>query len=458
MNEIVEIVNEFLAESREHLDQAERDLVELEKDPTSAELIARVFRAVHTIKAACGFLEFSRLEALAHAQETLLSQVRSGYQPLTSEIVALLLAALDRTRAILREVESSGGDGESQESELIEQFTIHTVRQPLSDSPTEEADKPLGQLLVETAGVSPFALDAALGTQKEGDPRPIGEILVEHGAVSRSMMRSVVEYQKETRARSVADTSVRIEFAVLARLACKIKELVVVRNQLLQSERSDYNPAPKELMRRLDQISTDLEALLVQSFLQPLGSIWMRLPRVVRDIAAAEGKQVRLETHGHDIQVDRRVLEAIKDSLIHLVRNSIDHGIESPDVRRAIGKPIEGRVSIRAFHEAMRLVVEVADDGAGIDFDRVKTKALAMGLITEHQARHMNDQELASLVFLPGVSTVQRVTKLSGRGVGMDIVRTNVEKIGGTVVLANHKGQGLKVIISLPLAAPDERF
>jgi two-component system chemotaxis sensor kinase CheA len=241
---------------------------------------------------------------------------------------------------------------------------------------------------------------------------------------------------------------------VLSGLARKVNELHVVCDQQLLSGQSDWNYKWREAMRHLDKISNELKALVRRSFMQPIGTIWMRLPRVARDIAASQGKQVRLDVEGHDIQVDRRILEAIKDPLIHLVRNAIDHGIETPDGRRAAGKSIEGSISLLAFHGVGQVTIEVADDGAGIDLDRVRAKALGMGLITEAQASVISNEELASLIFVAGLPTVQRVTKLSGRGVGMDIVRTNVERIGGTVVFKNCRGKGLKVTINVPLTVP----
>ena len=445
------IIGEFLTESREHLDQLEHSLVELEKNPISSELIADVFRTTHTIKGTCVFLGFSRLEALAHAEETLLSQVRRGQQRLSSAIVSLLLCALDRIRAILSEVESTGNEGDGEDSDLIKRLAEQTIPPPLLDLPSEEAHKPLGQLLVETGGVSPGAIVAALGAQKEGDTRPIGEILVDQGAASASLIRNFVECQMETRAQRTADTSVRIEFTTLSDLAYQSRELQNVRDQLLHFGGPDPNDIRSEAIRDLDRISDAIETLVLSSLMQPLSTIWMRFPRLVRDLASAQGKQARLEMEGHNLQADRRVLEAIKDPLVHLIRNSIDHGIESPGERRAAKKPIEGRITLRGFRKAAQLIVEVEDDGGGIDVDRLRAKALEMGFITECQARDMNDEELTNLVFLPGLSTVQRVTRLSGRGVGMDIVRTNIEKVGGTVLLENHRMYGLKVMITLPL-------
>jgi two-component system chemotaxis sensor kinase CheA len=239
---------------------------------------------------------------------------------------------------------------------------------------------------------------------------------------------------------------------VLRALTNNIGELQVVRDQLLLSERIDRDGEYGKAISHLDRISNELKSLVHRLFMQPIGSIWMRLPRVARDIATSQGKQVRLQMDGEDVRVDRDILEAIKDPLVHLVRNSIDHGIESPDERRAAGKSIEGKISLRAFRAAEQVTIEVTDDGAGVDLQRVCARALDMSLITPSQAAGMEDQELARLVFVPGLSTAQRVTQLSGRGVGMDIVRTNTERIGGTVVLETHRGQGLKVKINLPLS------
>jgi two-component system chemotaxis sensor kinase CheA len=450
MSVLDEVTETFLVESRENLDQMESDLVALEDAPSRSDYIGSIFRNIHTLKGTCGFLAFSRLEALAHAEESLLSRLRNGELKVSPEIVSLFIAGVARIRRILSEIESSGREGQANDQDLIDRFLAHSPTKEGTDSLDEEAEKPLGRLLVESAGVDPNAIQHALDKQRQGDTRPIGEILVEHGAASRSQIRNVIEYQRDTRAQSAGDGSVRVESTVLDQLAIQIAALVRVRDEIMRHSRAAQGNELNTDCAELDRVTNELQILTRRARLQPISNLWMRLPRVARDLAVAQSKQVRLDLEGQEIQLDRRVLDAIKDPLTHLIRNAIDHGVELPDVRRAAGKLPEGCIALRASEEGGRLTLTVEDDGAGIDLRRVRQKALELGLIA-CPTSGPDERATLELVFAPGLSTATKVTRLSGRGVGMDVVKTNVERIGGTVGIESHAGEGTTVTITVPL-------
>jgi two-component system chemotaxis sensor kinase CheA len=475
MSDTDDIVRDFLVESSENLDQLDRDLVELEKDPTDRELLARVFRAIHTIKGTCGFLGFARLESVAHAGENLLSCLRDGQLTLNWEITSGLLAMVDAVRKMLATIESTGQDGEGDYRELIERLaglqTASSVPgrkdapEPAAlvesedDAPAAQATgKPsvedrrnIGDILIERAHVAPEEVAAAAEQQQLGDPRHLGEILVERGVVKPSEVLEALQAQKEIHAPAVSDNTIRVDVGLLDKLMNLVGELVLAGNQILQHSSSRQDPTFLNAAQRLNFIAAELQEGLTKTRMQPIGSVWSRLPRVVRDLAMACGKQVRIEMEGQETELDRTLIEAIKDPLTHIVRNSVDHGIELPEDRLAAGKPAEGQVLLRAFQAGGQVNIEISDDGAGVDLERVKQKALERELLTPGQAAHISERELLALLFLPGFSTAARVTNVSGRGVGMDVVKTNIEKIGGTVDIQSKTGQGMSVKIRIPL-------
>ena len=250
---------------------------------------------------------------------------------------------------------------------------------------------------------------------------------------------------------AVSDSSIRVDVGLLDKLMTLVGELVLARNQVMQFSTSQENPAFLGTVQRLNLLTTELQAGVMKTRMQPISNIWSKFPRVVRDLAVACGKQARLEMEGQETELDKTIIEAIRDPLTHLVRNAIDHGIETPAERLARGKPAEGRLALHAFHEGGKVIIEIADDGGGIDPQRVRAKAIQANLLTPEQADRMNDRELVNLVFLAGFSTADKVTQFSGRGVGMDVVRTNVEKIGGSVAIESRPGQGTTVKMKIPL-------
>ncbi|MGH9401668.1 MAG: chemotaxis protein CheA, partial [Terriglobia bacterium] len=446
----------------------DRDLVELEKDPASLEILSSIFRAIHTIKGATGFLAFPKLESVAHSGESLLGRLRDGKLSLTAEITSGLLAMVDAVREMLGSIESGGTDGDRDYGLLIEglkRLQTTTLNAPLPSAEiripeiaetaesleASEAPIPFGQILVRSGQVSEEELASALEAQKAGDPRRLGEILVERGVIPSLAVKNAIEEQKLTQVLSVAANTIRVDVGQLDKLINLVGELVLARNQIMQFSATQQGAGILEVSQRLDLITTELQEGVMRTRMQPIDTVWSKLPRIVRDLALNCGKQVRVEMEGKETELDKTVIEAIKDPLTHAVRNSIDHGIETPESRVAAGKSAEGCLSLRAFHEGGQVIIQISDDGAGINLDRVKQKAIECGLVTPEQAASMKEQEALNLIFLPGFSTALKVTNVSGRGVGMDVVRTNIEKIGGTVDVQSRAGQGATLKIKIPL-------
>jgi two-component system chemotaxis sensor kinase CheA len=463
MGENDDIVKEFLIESTENLDQLDRDLVELEKDPSSKDILSSIFRTIHTIKGTTGFLGFSKLESLAHAGESLLGLLREGKLSMTPEITSALLALVDAVRGILAAIESTGQDGDSDFADLV--ATLRTLQEaaatppvakaqsesPIESQPADPASLPLGQILIQSGQVTEAEVATALAAQQAGDPRHVGEILVEHGAIPPAAVRAAVEEQTKTQALSSAGNTIRVDVGQLDKLMNLVGELVLARNQILQFSATQQDASLLNASQRLNLITTELQEGVMKTRMQPIDNVWNKLPRVVRDLALASGKQVRVEMEGKDTDLDKTVIEAIKDPLTHVIRNAVDHGIEAPEMRAAAGKPAEGRLFLRAYHEGGQVNIEISDDGAGVDLNRVKQKAIERGLITPEQSTVMKEREILNLLFLPGFSTATKVTNVSGRGVGMDVVKTNVEKIGGTVDMHSKAGEGTTLKIKIPL-------
>ncbi len=443
-----EITQEFLIESNELLDQLDRDLVDLEKDTGSKELLARVFRTIHTIKGTSGTLGFPKLESVAHVGENVLSRMRDGKLVLNAEITSALLKMIDVVRKILRTVESSGKEGDPELAEVIAALTGLLDGGEGAREPVEP--KNLGEILIEKHATSPAAVQAAFEAQRKGDPRRIGEILVHHGAAEPKTVLEALQEQG-TQTASAAASTIRVDVNLLDKVMNLVGELVLARNQILQFTSTQKDAVFLGTAQRLNLITTELQEGVMKTRMQPIGNVWNKFPRIIRDLSVSCGKQVQLEMEGTETELDKTIIEAIKDPLTHIVRNSLDHGIETPEVRVSKGKPPAGRLRLRAFHEGGQVNIEISDDGAGIDLAKVKDKAIQKGLISAQQSSKLSDREITNLVFLPGFSTAEQVSNVSGRGVGMDVVKTNIEKIGGTVDLGSVSGQGTTLRIKIPL-------
>jgi two-component system chemotaxis sensor kinase CheA len=426
-----DLTKEFIAESQEGLDRMEQCLTELEARPGDAELLGEIFRAVHTIKGTTGFLGFDRLEKLAHAGEHLLGSLRDGRLAVSSDLVSGLLRLMDGLRAILALIEETGGEGTRSGDEdggLIAELALLNGAMP-----PEEIEPELLHAMVD-AGKSDVA-SAPEASKASGASVPNSPMSGERNGAERNGTGN--------------DKTLRIDVDVLNRMMNLVGELVLTRNQMLQSDKSAANFP--ELARRLDSVTADLRETVMQARMQPVGNLFGKFPRMVRDLARTCGRNVRVEFTGQETGLDKSLLEAIKDPLTHAVRNAVDHGIEAPSVRVLAGKSAEGCVRLKAFHQSGSVVIEVADDGAGIPMERVLEKAIERNLITAEQGAEMSEREVLQLIFLPGFSTAAAVTTVSGRGVGMDVVRANVEKVGGSVEVESRRGEGTTLRLRVPL-------
>jgi two-component system, chemotaxis family, sensor kinase CheA len=425
-----DLTKEFIAESQEGLDRMERCLTELETRPDDPGLVGEIFRAVHTIKGTTGFLGFDRLEKLAHAGEHLLGSLRDGRLAVSSELISGLLQLMDGLRAILALIEETGGEGtrsSDEDSELIAELALLNGAMPPGE-------------------VEPDLLHAIVDAgEAVAEPRSAVEALKAAGTPSVPISAST----NSERNNAGNDKTLRIDVDVLNRMMNLVGELVLTRNQMLQSDMAAANFP--ELARRLDSVTADLRETVMQARMQPVGNLFGKFPRMVRDLARTCGRDVRIEFTGQETGLDKSLLEAIKDPLTHAVRNAVDHGIEAPADRVLAGKPAEGCVRLKAFHQSGSVVIEVADDGAGIPMERVLEKAIERNLVTQEQAAGMSEREALQLIFLPGFSTAAAVTTVSGRGVGMDVVRANVEKVGGSVEVESRRGEGTTLRLRVPL-------
>src|SRR5271163_3600765 len=495
-----DIVQDFLVESYENLDRLDRELVGLEKNPQDRDALGSVFRTIHTIKGTCGFLGFDKLEKVAHVGENLLTRLRDGQLTLNPEITTALLGMVDAVRQMLKEIGSTGQDGDADYPELRETLTrlqapaaasvarapVPTAASDLKPLPRVEAAAPtptkenppapsepaapaateppkkkddtprkpsrgkIGGLLVERGVVQAADIARALEEQEHGDRRRLGEILV---ALGLAKMEDVLAAQQtlDAKPRDAAPETIRVGVNLLDKLMTLVGELVLARNQLMQLTNNLENTGLQAVSERMNLIATELQEQVMKTRMQPIGIIWGQFPRTVRDVALGCGKEVAIEMEGKETELDKTIIEAIKDPLTHLVRNSVDHGIELPEDRVRKGKDRVGRLILRAFHESGQVNIEISDDGAGLNAERIRKKAVERGLITPEQAARMPEREIFNLIFLPGFSTAEKVTNVSGRGVGMDVVKTNVEKIGGAVDVQSTLGRGTTVRVKIPL-------
>ena len=458
-----DIVQDFLVESYENLDRLDRELVGLEKNPHDRNALGSVFRTIHTIKGTCGFLGFNKLEKVAHVGENLLTRLRDGQLTLNPELTTALLGMVDAVRQMLSEIEKAGQEGERDDSPLIATLTrlqqateapAKSAVAPVPESTSEAAASPplIGDILMQRAGVAPAEILLAAKKQKEGDPRHMGEILVERGAARPADVVDALRIQQSSRIQATAsDSTIRVDVGLLDKVMNLVGELVLARNQLLQISNTVEDTRLQAVSQRMNLIATELQEEVMKTRMQPIGNIWSQFPRTVRDVALGFGKEVGIEMEGKETELDKTIIEAIKDPLTHLVRNSVDHGIELPEDRVKAGKDRIGRLILRAFHEGGQVNIEISDDGAGLNGERIRQKAVERAVITAEQAARMTEREIFNLIFLPGFSTAEKVTNVSGRGVGMDVVKTNVEKIGGTVDVQSTLGRGTTVRVKIPL-------
>ena len=497
MNDNQEYVRDFLVESAENLDQLDQDLVALEENPRDSQRLGSIFRTVHTIKGTSGFFGFSKLGAITHSGEHLLGQLRDGKIDLDNEVTNVLLTLVDAVRSILERIEKTGGEGESDFHDLsqsLDRVAFEAAKRRenggvvvtrLTPPPTPAA--PLTEPVVAAIPAEPELPPAAADETAPVDA-PLPEIdalaeicalaeiraavipdmpavpdlpaCAEAGEVVPAGLPAALPPQPaapRTKRPAVAEQSIRVDLGLLGTLVELVGELVLARNQLestvrhTTAARGDDHPELLKVVHRIDTVTASLQATAMKTRMQPIEHVFSKFPRIVRDLAVTCGKEVTLEIDGADTELDRSLIETIRDPLTHLIRNAVDHGIEPPEVRVARGKPAAGRLLLRAYHESGQVMVEIRDDGGGIPVDAVRKKAVAKGLVSAEQAALLPDERVLQYIFEPGFSTAATVTDVSGRGVGMDVVRTNIEAIGGAVDIGSVPGMGTTVRVRIPL-------
>jgi two-component system chemotaxis sensor kinase CheA len=461
-----DLLSEFLTETSESLSTLDVELVKLEQNPNDPDILSNIFRLVHTIKGTCGFLGLPRLEAVAHAGENVLGKIRDGELIVTPDAVTLVLESIDTIKYLLSELETNETEPEGNDADLIARlnYFADTGNLPAAGdtlaTPAESAPAPRAKIFLEP--------EVAAEPVPEPEPKPEAPKTPAAAAKPPSAPKSQAvqaavdaahdagakadpHHRNEAKESTVAAQTIRVNVELLENLMTLVSELVLTRNQLLQMVRGKDDSEFTVPLQRLSHITTDLQEGVMKTRMQPIGNAWAKLPRIVRDLALEMGKKIDLQMIGADTELDRQVLELIKDPLTHMVRNSADHGLEDIQGRRDVGKPETGTVTLNAYHEGGHIIIEISDDGRGLNVPRIKEKALSNGLVSEGELESMSDQQIHQFIFKAGFSTAEKVTSVSGRGVGMDVVRTNIEKIGGTVELKSVEGRGSSFIIKIPL-------
>ena len=440
-----DLLREFVTETNESLDVVDVELVRFEQDPNNAKILDNIFRLVHTIKGTCGFLGLPRLEALAHAAETLMGKFRDG-APASSEAVTLILATIDRIKTILESLERAQREPEGADTDLISSLE-RMVERVGSARTRVEAPHTVGTLVSQVLE-RPLRSDEDSLDDLE---RAFRETVPDEPPIKSRHAPAVEAAAKDDEAAKGANQSIRVTVDTLEQLMTMVSELVLTRNQLLEIVRRHEESEFKTPLQRLSSVTAELQEGVMKTRMQPIGNAWQKLPRIVRDLANELGKKIELETQGAETELDRQVLDLIKDPLTHMVRNSADHGLETPEQRRAAGKPEQGQIRLSAYHEGGYIIIQVADDGRGLDSARIKAKAVAQGLVSEAEVEKLTEAQIHKFIFAPGFSTAAKITNVSGRGVGMDVVRNNIDQIGGTIDVKSVAGAGLSFTIKIPL-------
>jgi two-component system chemotaxis sensor kinase CheA len=432
-----DLIIEFLTETNESLGELDTALVQLEQDPNNKDLLSKIFRVMHTIKGTSGFLNLPRLGSVAHKGEDLLGLFRDGKLQANSAYISLILEAIDRIKMIIANLETAGKEPEGEDSDLIHKLEAACNEET---APAPAADASVIEPSAEEDIFSPVPVEEQFTAPVETAPPVPAEPTPPSAPTPTAPAES-----------SVAAQTLRVNVDVLEDLMTLVSELVLTRNQILQIARTQKDNEMSSSFQRLNHIVSDLQDGVMKTRMQPVGNAWQKLPRIIRDISNDLGKKIELEMLGQDTELDRQVLEMIKDPLTHMVRNSADHGVEKPADRLAAGKPETGRIRLNSYHEGGHIIIEITDDGRGLPLEKIKKKILQNKLVTEAELANMSAQQIQQYIFAAGFSTAEQVTAVSGRGVGMDVVRTNIEKIGGSIEMNSVEGKGTTFLIKIPL-------
>lgn len=483
-----DLISEFLTETNESLGLLDVELVKLEKNPEDQQILGQIFRVMHTIKGTCGFLGLPRLEHVAHASENVMGKIRDGAMSATPEVISLVLTSIDRIKDLIGKLEEQGKEPEGDDSEIIAVLNACAEScgasvnggaaapktaadiiakpaappAPVEEMPMDDAKPDAGgnvsleelERIFQSTTVDPEVAAKVTKPAPAAAPAPVVKpaampAKAAQGAVAEGL--KAAEGGGEGTAGAVSGQSIRVNIDVLENLMQMVSELVLTRNQLIQIARVKNDAEFVTPIQRLSHITTDLQEGVMKTRMQPIGNAWAKFPRLIRDLALELNKKIELKMVGAETELDRQMLEMIKDPLTHMVRNSADHGLEGMEERRNAGKNEVGTVTLSAYHEGGHVLIKIIDDGRGINVDRVKQKALQNGLATQAELDQMSDQQISQFIFKAGFSTAEKVTSVSGRGVGMDVVVTNIQKIGGSVELFSQMGKGSTFLIKLPL-------
>ena len=436
-----DLLQEFVTETNESLDVVDVELVRFEQDPNNTKILDNIFRLVHTIKGTCGFIGLPRLEALAHAAETLMGKFRDG-APASNEAVTVILATIDRIKEILESLERHQREPDGTDADLISDLE-RMVEQVGTAAPKHTIGTLAPQVLERPLRQGEVSLDEL--------ERAFRETPVDPPLAKPAKPAPAEAPVKDDDNGKGSNQSIRVTVDTLEQLMTMVSELVLTRNQLLEIVRRHEDSEFKTPLQRLSNVTAELQEGVMKTRMQPIGNAWQKFPRIVRDLSNELGKQIDLEMQGAETELDRQVLDLIKDPLTHMVRNSADHGLETPDARRAAGKPEHGRIRLSAYHEGGFIVIQVADDGRGLDTERIKAKAVAQGLVSGAEIEKLTEAQIHKFIFAPGFSPAAKITSVSGRGVGMDVVRNNIDQIGGAIDVKSVAGVGLSFTIKIPL-------
>lgn len=499
-----DLISEFITETSESLGLLDSELVKLEQNPNDKTILGNIFRLVHTIKGTCGFLGLPRLESVAHAGENVLGKIRDGAIVVSPEAISLVLGALDTIKTIMEYLAENGEEPAGDDKPQILRLNAFADSNGASEggsAPALAVEAPPPPVAKEAAPVNVVnmlapdelktgggtvsaaemdALEAAFAAAAptiEGggdfstmtdfswieeaapaaavaEPAPVVEAAPAAPKAEAPKPAAPAKAEGEAKGgegANLANQSIRVSLDVLENLMQMVGELVLTRNQLMQVVRNRDDRELKAPLQTLSHITTELQEGVMKTRMQPIGNAWSKFPRLIRDLSMELNKKIDLKMVGEDVELDRQLLEMIKDPLTHMVRNSCDHGLERPEDRLAAGKSETGTVKLSAYHQGGHIIIEIADDGRGLNMDRIKAKIIENGLGTQDEIDELSDETLMQYIFKAGFSTAEKVTSVSGRGVGMDVVRTNIEKIGGTVELQSKMGKGSTFLIKIPL-------
>ncbi len=453
-DEMQEIIDEFIAESSELMDNVIQDIVTIEQSQDE-EMINGIFRAVHTIKGTSSFLGFNALSELAHKGEDVLGSIRKGEMKMDQETADILLEAFDVIKLIIDDIRVHGAENQNTASIVEKLKGLMEGKKEKPAAPAEEKKK-IGEMLLEEKILTKSELDDVLKKQKKDKDKKVGEIVVEEKLATEGQVKNVLTKQKTV---AKEEQSIRIDVKKLDELMNLVGELVLGKNRLILvnslAKKEDTNEVVfdnlADITNYIEAITNELQLSVMRARLVPISKVFNKIPRMVRDLCGEFKKDIELKVEGEETELDRSLIEALVDPMVHIIRNSVDHGIELPDEREKKGKKRKGLLSIRAYNEGNHVIIDVFDDGKGINLQAVKDKVKEKGLMTDAELTSLSQKEAMNLIFIPGLSTAQKVTSVSGRGVGMDVVKTNIEKMNGQATIDSEEGQWTKLTIKLPL-------